>query len=50
MGHGIGAGAVLVRAGHGRDKERARPAGQRVEAICDNLMSATAFVLREGLR
>jgi len=45
MGHAIGARAVLLRTGHGRDQERARPAGQRVEAICDNLMAAVAFVL-----
>jgi len=50
MGHGIGAGAVLVRTGHGRDQERVRPADQRVEAICDNLMAAVAFVLRHGSR
>lgn len=45
MGHAIGARAVLLRTGHGRDQERARPEGQRVEAICDNLMAAVAFVL-----
>lgn len=50
MGHRIGAGAVLVRTGHGRDQERARPADQRVEAICDNLMAAVAFVLGHGPR
>ena len=50
MGHAVGAGAVLVRTGHGRDQERARPDGQRVEAICDNLMAATAFVLAQGAR
>lgn len=50
MGHGVGARAVLLRTGHGRDQEAARPEGQRVEAICDNLMAATAFVLAQGLR
>jgi D-glycero-D-manno-heptose 1,7-bisphosphate phosphatase len=50
MGHGIGAGAVLVRTGHGRDQERSRLDDQRVEAICDNLMAAVAFVLRHGPR
>jgi histidinol phosphatase-like enzyme len=48
MGHGVGARAVLVRTGHGRDQERARRSDQRVEAICDNLMAAVAFVLRHG--
>jgi hypothetical protein len=50
MGHGIGARAVLLRTGHGRDQEASRPEGQRVEAICDNLMAAAAFVLAQGVR
>jgi D-glycero-D-manno-heptose 1,7-bisphosphate phosphatase len=50
MGHGVGARSVLLRTGHGRDQEAARPEGQRVEAICDNLMAATAFVLAHGVR
>jgi D-glycero-D-manno-heptose 1,7-bisphosphate phosphatase len=50
MGHGVGARAVLLRTGHGRDQEAARPDGQRVEAICDNLMAAAAFVLAPGVR
>jgi D-glycero-D-manno-heptose 1,7-bisphosphate phosphatase len=45
MGHGIGARTVLLRTGHGRDQEAARPEGQRVEAICDNLIAAAAFIL-----
>jgi D-glycero-D-manno-heptose 1,7-bisphosphate phosphatase len=45
MGHAVGARAVLLRTGHGRDQEAARPEGQRVDAICDNLIAATAFVL-----
>jgi hypothetical protein len=45
MGHGVGARAVLLRTGHGRDQEAARPDGQRVEAICDNLIAAAAFIL-----
>lgn len=49
MGHAVGARAVLLRTGHGRDQEAARPEGQRVEAICDNLIAATAFVLGQGL-
>lgn len=47
MGHAAGARAVLLRTGHGRDQEKWRPAGQRVEAICDNLMAAAAFVLAQ---
>ncbi|MCC7035034.1 MAG: HAD family hydrolase [Acidobacteria bacterium] len=50
MGHAVGARAVLLRTGHGRDQETWRPEGQRVEAICDNLMAAAAFVLGPGLR
>jgi histidinol phosphatase-like enzyme len=45
MGHAVGARAVLLRTGHGRDQEAARPDGQQVEAICDNLIAATAFIL-----
>jgi D-glycero-D-manno-heptose 1,7-bisphosphate phosphatase len=45
MGHAVGARAVLLRTGHGRDQESARPDGQQVEAICDNLIAATAFIL-----
>ena len=50
MGHAVGARAVLLRTGHGRDQESARPDGQRVEAICDNLIAATAFILAQGSR
>ena len=45
MGQGVGARAVLLRTGHGSDQEAARPDGQRVEAICDNLIAAAAFIL-----
>lgn len=48
MGHACGARAVLLRTGHGLDQERARPDGQRVEAICDNLMSAAAAILERA--
>ena len=47
MGHGVGARSVLLRTGHGRDQEAAREDGQRVEAICDNLMAAAAYILGE---
>ncbi len=48
MGHAVGARAILLRTGHGRDQEQARPDGQRVEAICDNLIAAVAEILRLG--
>jgi D-glycero-D-manno-heptose 1,7-bisphosphate phosphatase len=50
MGHAIGARAILVRTGHGRDQEAARPDSQRVEAICDNLMAAVGIILRSEER
>jgi hypothetical protein len=46
----VGARAVLLRTGHGRDQEGARPEGQQVEAICDNLIAATAFILERKSR
>ncbi len=45
MGHAAGMRAILLRTGHGRDQEQQRPAEQRVEAICDNLMAAVAVIL-----
>ena len=48
MGHAVDARAVLLRTGHGRDQEKWRPEGQRVEAICDNLMAAVTVVLGQG--
>jgi D-glycero-D-manno-heptose 1,7-bisphosphate phosphatase len=45
LGHAIGARALLVRTGWGRRMEAARPPGQRVEAIVDDLAAAVAFVL-----
>lgn len=47
MGHACGARSILLRTGHGLDQERARPEGQRVEAICDNLMAAAAVILAD---
>jgi D-glycero-D-manno-heptose 1,7-bisphosphate phosphatase len=46
MGQAVGARAILLRTGHGRDQEAARPDGQQVEAICDNLMAAVRVVLQ----
>jgi D-glycero-D-manno-heptose 1,7-bisphosphate phosphatase len=45
LGHNIGARSILVRTGWGRRMEAARPDGQRVEAIVDDLASAVAFLL-----
>ncbi|MGE3274369.1 MAG: D-glycero-alpha-D-manno-heptose-1,7-bisphosphate 7-phosphatase [Vicinamibacterales bacterium] len=45
LGHAVGARSILVRTGWGSDSERRRPAGQRVEAICDNLMAAVGVIL-----
>jgi D-glycero-D-manno-heptose 1,7-bisphosphate phosphatase len=45
MGHAVGARAILLRTGHGRDQEASRDAGQTVDAICDNLMAAVATIL-----
>jgi D-glycero-D-manno-heptose 1,7-bisphosphate phosphatase len=50
MGHAAGMRAVLLRTGHGLDQEATRASDQRVEAICDNLMAATAFVLGDSRR
>ena len=45
LGHAVGARSILVRTGWGSDQERKRPADQRVEAICDNLMHAVSVIL-----
>lgn len=45
LGRAVGARSILVRTGWGADQERRRPAGQQVDAICDNLMEATGFIL-----
>jgi D-glycero-D-manno-heptose 1,7-bisphosphate phosphatase len=50
MGHAVGARGILLRTGHGRDQEASRAPGQRVEAICDNLIAAVAHVLGEASR
>ncbi|MDP1571062.1 MAG: HAD family hydrolase [Vicinamibacterales bacterium] len=48
LGHNIGARSILVRTGWGRRVEGARPEGQRVEAIVDDLAAAVALILAEG--
>jgi D-glycero-D-manno-heptose 1,7-bisphosphate phosphatase len=45
MGHNAGARSILVRTGWGVQQEAARPEGQRVEAVCDNLMHAVSVIL-----
>lgn len=45
LGHAIGARSILVRTGWGRRMEAARPEGQKVEAIVDDLASAVALLL-----
>lgn len=46
MGHAAGAATVLVRTGHGRSQEAARPADVAPPtAICDNLMVAAGWIL-----
>jgi D-glycero-D-manno-heptose 1,7-bisphosphate phosphatase len=48
LGHNVGARSILVRTGWGGEQEAARPAGQRVEAVCDTLADAVAMILRDS--
>lgn len=46
MGHAAGAATILVRTGHGRSQEAARPADIKPPtAVCDNLMAAVGIIL-----
>ena len=45
LGHAVGARSILVRTGWGADQERRRPDGQRVEAVCDNLIHAVSVII-----
>lgn len=45
LGQAVGARSILVRTGWGAEEERRRPAGQQVDAICDNLIEATSLIL-----
>jgi D-glycero-D-manno-heptose 1,7-bisphosphate phosphatase len=45
LGHAVGARSILVRTGWGAEQERRRPAGQSVDAICDNLIAAVSVIL-----
>ncbi len=46
LGHAAGARSILVRTGWGAEQEQKRPAGQQVEAICDNLIHAVSVILQ----
>ena len=45
LGHAVGARSILVRTGWGAEQEKDRPAGQRVDAICDNLIHAVSVII-----
>jgi D-glycero-D-manno-heptose 1,7-bisphosphate phosphatase len=45
LGHAVGARSILVRTGWGVEEERRRPDGQRVDAICDNLIHAVSVII-----
>ena len=47
LGHAVGARSILVRTGWGEEQEQQRPAGQKVEAVCDNLMHAVSVILSQ---
>ena len=46
LGHAVGAKSILVRTGWGAEQEARRPEGQRVEAVCDNLIAAVSVILQ----
>ena len=48
LGHAVGARSILVRTGWGSEQEQKRPAGQQVDAICDNLIHAVSVILHNG--
>jgi D-glycero-D-manno-heptose 1,7-bisphosphate phosphatase len=45
LGHAVGAQSILVRTGWGKEQEQRRPEGQKVEAVCDNLIHAVSVIL-----
>jgi len=45
LGRNVGARSLLVRTGWGAEQEEKRPAGQEVDAVCDNLMHAVSVIL-----
>ena len=50
LGEAVGARSILVRTGWGSEQEKKRPAGQQVDAICDNLIHAVSRILHNGHR
>jgi D-glycero-D-manno-heptose 1,7-bisphosphate phosphatase len=48
LGQAVGARSILVRTGWGSEQERKRPAGQQVDAICDNLIHAVSVILHNA--
>jgi len=48
LGHAVGARSILVRTGWGAEQEERRPAGQQVDAVCDNLIHAVSVILADG--
>lgn len=48
LGRNVGARSILVRTGWGAEQEEKRPAGQQVDAVCDNLMHAVSVILADG--
>jgi D-glycero-D-manno-heptose 1,7-bisphosphate phosphatase len=49
LGHAVGARSILVRTGWGAEQEEKRPAGQAVDAICDNLIHAVSVILSKPI-
>jgi len=49
LGRAVGARSILVRTGWGSEQEQKRPAGQEVDAICDNLIHAVSVILGEAI-
>lgn len=48
LGQAVGARSILVRTGWGAQQEQERPAGQQVDAVCDNLIHAVSVILASG--
>jgi len=48
LGRAVGAKSILVRTGWGSEQEQRRPAGQQVDAVCDNLIHAVSVILHNG--
>jgi len=45
LGQAAGTRSILVRTGWGAEQEQQRPAGQQVDAVCDNLIHAVSVIL-----